>query len=270
MTQTIELDYPVLPKIRYDEENPHLLLSCLFSKGNKRYARLLGRFAKYSDNFKKISLHADPSSPHEPYWKNGWIPAIDAISIYGFIAEQKPSVYFEIGSGNSTKFARRAIRDGHLTTRIISVDPCPRAEINDLCDTVIREPVENIDKKIYASLPANSVVYIDNSHRCFQNSDVTVCFLDILPALPIGVTVGIHDIMLPYDYSESWFKRYYNEQYVLAAFLLGGGGGYKILLPCRYAYHTPEVYHKILPVFETPELKGLGDPGGAFWMSRKK
>ena len=36
----------------------------------------------------------------------------------------------EIGSGNSTKFARRAIRDHRLCTRITSIDPHPRAEID--------------------------------------------------------------------------------------------------------------------------------------------
>jgi hypothetical protein len=48
------------------------------------------------------------------------------------IASKRPKQYFEIGSGNSTKFARQAIRD-HGATRIVSIDPSPRAEIDAIC-----------------------------------------------------------------------------------------------------------------------------------------
>ena len=47
----------------------------------------------------------------------------------------------EVGSGYSTKFARRAIDDHSLRSRITSIDPAPRAEIDGLCDSVIRGPL---------------------------------------------------------------------------------------------------------------------------------
>ena len=66
-------------------------------------------------------------------------------------------------------------------------------------------------------LSAGDMVFIDNSHRAFQNSDVTVFFTEVLPALPAGVAYGIHDIFLPDDYPAGWSDRFYNEQYLLAA-----------------------------------------------------
>jgi len=54
----------------------------------------------------------------------------------------------------------------------------------------------------------------------FMNSDVTAVMLDVLPRVPAGVMVGIHDIFLPYDYVESWSDRCYHEQYRLACYLL--------------------------------------------------
>jgi len=57
---------------------------------------------------------------------------------------------------------------------------------------------------------------VDNSHRCFQNSDVTVVFLDVLPRLRSGVIIYIDDVYLPYDYPPEWSMRYYSEQYLLA------------------------------------------------------
>ena len=48
----------------------------------------------------------------------------------------------------------------------------------------------------------------------------TVFFLEVLPRLPRGVTVVVHDIFLPYDYPGHWRRKYYSEQYLLAAHLL--------------------------------------------------
>jgi len=42
-----------------------------------------------------------------------------------------PRVYFEIGLGHSIKFARHAIKLGGLQTKVISIDPDPRAEIDN-------------------------------------------------------------------------------------------------------------------------------------------
>jgi hypothetical protein len=64
-------------------------------------------------------------------------------------------------------------------------------------------------------------LFVDNSHRCLQNSDVTVAFLDVLPALPPGVLVHFHDIFLPDPYPEAWAWRAYNEQQAIAPLLHG-------------------------------------------------
>jgi len=39
-----------------------------------------------------------------------------------FIRDRRPSRYHEIGSGHSTLLAARAVRDGELETRILSVE----------------------------------------------------------------------------------------------------------------------------------------------------
>lgn len=63
--------------------------------------------------------------------------------------------------------------------------------------SIIRRPVENTDLFMFESLEAGDVVFVDNSHRSFMNSDVTVVMLDILPRLKPGVLVEFHDIFLP-------------------------------------------------------------------------
>ena len=64
-----------------------------------------------------------------------------------------------------------------------------------------------------------------------MNSDATVFFLEILPRLPGGVLVGIHDVFLPYDYPRDYADRYYSEQYLLAAHLIAGNPALEPVLP---------------------------------------
>ena len=189
------------------------------------------KFCLFKEQFCKIPFEQDSSMGIK--WNNGYIPPLDGISIYGFLADLNPRYYVEVGSGNTTLFASASIKDNNLRTKIISIDPFPRREIDELCDTVYRVPLENMDLEFFECLSNEDVLLIDNSHRAFQNSDVTVFFTEILPRLPPGIVYAIHDIYLPEDYPDgrpSTAKKWYNEQYLLCAYLLGGVGSYKVPL----------------------------------------
>src|SRR4029453_9997100 len=108
------------------------------------------------------------------------------------IASLKPNLLIEVGSGYSTRFARAAIQANSPATRLISIDPSPRAEISLLCDESIKTPLEDVNQGVFARLQSGDILFIDNSHRAFQNSDVTVFFVEILPNLPKGCVLHIH------------------------------------------------------------------------------
>jgi hypothetical protein len=82
----------------------------------------------------------------------------DDVAIYGFLRERRPARYLEIGSGNPTKFAARGRRDGELATRIRSIDPDPRAEVDALCDEIVRAPLESADISSFDELTAGDVL----------------------------------------------------------------------------------------------------------------
>lgn len=174
----------------------------------------------FSESLSRIPLTA-PDQSREPRWLNYFMTGLDGAYLYSVVRAHAPALVVEIGSGNSSKFIRRAIEDGALKTRQVSVDPCPRADINDICDTVQSSTLETTPCSVFEALAPGDVLLLDASHRAFQNSDVTVFFLEILPRLPSGVMVGVHDIFLPFDYPEEWTDRLYNEQHMLAAYLLG-------------------------------------------------
>jgi Methyltransferase domain len=264
--RTIELDYPVKPRPRYGHGRPW-------------HSRLTSMLAAHHDNYRaaiaQITAHRGPmqaidmdwiGNPQQPFWRNGWLPGLDGAALYGFTASLNPALYVEVGSGNSTKFTRRAISDHRLRTRIVSIDPMPRAECDDLCDEIIRAPFEEADLSVYARVQAGDIVFVDNSHRALQNSDATAFFLDVLPELPPGVLVGIHDITLPQDYPPEWLDRFYSEQYLLAAWLLGGGAGCEIVLPAAYVSLIPELADLVKPIWAAERFADVEWWGGAFWL----
>lgn len=262
---TIVLDCPINTKPRYPlGQTPHARINAILAENFAEYHALLNSFLQYTDWLSRIPPTGETSGS-TPYWINGFIPGLDAVAIYSMISEKRPKHYFEVGSGNSTKFARQAILDHGLSTRIISIDPSPRAEIDQICDEAIRLPLEDCDLALFERLDEGDILFVDNSHRCFMNSDVSVFFLDILPNLKRGVIVGIHDICLPYDYPTEWANRYYSEQYLLACWLLAGTGKFEVLLPSVFASVDASLAGTLENLW--PRLPpGVEKYGSSFWL----
>ena len=203
----------------------------------------------YHDKFKRIP--DTPGAPGEPFLKNMWFEGGDARAAYGIPAAKRPKRIIEIGSGNSTMFIRRAIRDFSLATQLTSIDPAPRAEIDRLCNTVVRQSVLDVDLKVFRQLEAGDILFHDGSHLTFNGTDTVRLFLEILPILQPGVMIHLHDICLPGEYVEGYDRRGYSEQYMLAAALLFSRQ-FEILLPVGYLGR-----------------QNLFDGGVSFWMRKK-
>jgi len=270
----IDLDYPINPFPRYGYgKPPHPRLYEIIKRNRKVYEEYLHLFLNYKNNFRTISHSENKNQFAEPYWENGWFFGLDSVALYSLLCLHHPQKYYEIGSGNSTKFARKAINDYNLSTKIVSFDPQPRSEINDLCDAIFRQPVEEVDLKIFDDLESGDILFVDNSHRIFTNSDVTVFFLDILPRLKPGVLVHIHDIFLPFYYPPFWQDRYYSEQYILAAYLLAESSKLEIILPNAFIYYCdPELNQIMYPLWtdlqvSEEKISGISvREGSSFWI----
>ncbi len=259
---------------RYGEGKPaHPEIAAMFGVRDAHYRAQLESFLPHRKQLRALA-EAAPADPREPFWENIWLTGMDAVALYGVIAAHKPALYFEVGSGNSTRLVRRAIADQGLRTRIVSLDPSPRADIDDLCDEVMRARLEQVDTTVFSRLESGDVLFIDNSHRVFQGGDVAVFFMEILPRLKPGVIVHIHDIFLPFDYPAVWKTRYYSEQYMLAAYLLGGARNLEVLLPIPYLEHHAVLGPHIAACWNDPVFvrafahnrKLTGYIGTSFWL----
>ncbi len=265
----IFLDYPVRPAPRYGYgKPPHPELYEMFAAEREQYRERLREFLQFREQLLRIPLR-QPRESTEPSWINKWLEGLDTLALYGMVAAHKPKLYLEVGSGYSTKVVRRAIRDQGLATKLVSIDPHPRAEIDALCDRIVRRRMEDADLSIFSGLDAGDILFVDSSHRSFMNSDVTVFFLEVLPRLKPGVLVHLHDIHLPYDYMPERAEWYYSEQYLLASSLLAGHANYRVLLPNAFVAEEAEIRGEVDGFFARKELAGVRAQGWSFWIQTR-
>lgn len=163
--------------------------------------------------------------------EQSWFPSLDAAVAYAIMRERKPRQVIEVGSGHSTRVLSRAL--GGLGG-IVAIDPAPRADIVDLPGVrIVPETVQSAPADLFAGLAPGDAVFIDSSHILMPGSDVDLLFNRVLPELPSGTLVHIHDIFLPFDYPEAWGWRAYNEQQGVVPML--AGGGYRPLFSSAWA-----------------------------------
>lgn len=175
----------------------------------------------------------------------------DAEAAYAMIKDLRPKRVVEIGSGNSTHIMRRAARDAGLDLHITCIDPAPRREIESVADVVeMRSVLELEPGPLAGRLGAGDVLFIDGSHYAFNGTDAPFLLLEVLPLLAPGVTVHVHDVMLPFEYDALFSERNYNEQYLVAGLLLGGSA-WEPLLPVYWLSRAGRMAH-----------------GTSFWMRR--
>lgn len=172
--------------------------------------------------------------PPTPRFDQDWFPGLDAILLYGLVRALAPGRIVEIGSGHSTRFAAQALADAGVDARILAIDPAPRAAVEALAPRVelLRQPIQSAGAQPFETLGAGDFLLIDSSHVLMPGSDVDILLNRVLPLLPAGVVLHIHDIFLPDPYPADWEWRGYNEQNAVAA--LVAGGGYEILSAARY------------------------------------
>lgn len=262
------VDYSYRAEIRQGAGRPpHPELNILIGAGRARYRDFITDLGDMASDFAGVPLGGDYAKP-EPFWLNAWFPALDGMALTGMLRRENPVRFLEIGSGVSTKFARRAVTTYGLRTRLTSIDPQPRNEVDALCDEVIRQPLERCDPALFQALEPGDILFLDSSHRSFQGSDVTVFFLEILPRLKPGVIVHIHDIYLPDDYISGHVWRLWNEQYLLATALLFGPQAFEILFPCWYVGRDPDLRRHAQATLCQGPLAGVDPYGASFWLRK--
>jgi hypothetical protein len=233
-------------------------LRLLFEAAEPRFRAVMDDIAALAGDLQRI---ADGGGPAR--FDQDWFPRLDAAAAYAVVRTRKPRRIVEIGSGHSTRFLAMAVRDGDLGTEIACIDPAPRADIAALGVRAIPALLRDAPPEPFAALSAGDVLFVDSSHVAMPGTDVDRLFLDLLPRLPAGILVHVHDVFLPDAYPPKWAWRGYNEQLLVAALLQGGAFG--LVFASRYvATRRPEW---LGPVARLPLQEGACE--ASLWLAKR-
>lgn len=192
----------------------------------------------------------------------------EAEVLYSLIRSRRPLTIIEIGCGHTTFLMAEAIRDEGYSPRYLCIEPYRPDYLSDLPEEVsefMDSQLQDVPLDLFSNLEAGDILFIDSSHVVAYGSDTVHEILRILPILKPGVLVHFHDIFLPYDYPTQWLNEsrfFWNEQYMLAAYLSGHSGA-KTWLPLHQLYRErPEQMERLFPGI------GQSDHGpGALWIT---
>lgn len=153
-----------------------------------------------------------------------------------------PPRVIEIGSGMSTACMLHASAlnkaDGRPESRITCIEPFPKPRFRDVATvTHIEQLCQMVPNSVFSQLQAGDLLFIDSSHAVKTGSDVIKIYLDVLPHLPAGVYVHVHDVYLPYVYPRRALLDYFGWQETPFLLALLTGNVHLSVLCCLSALH---------------------------------
>jgi hypothetical protein len=134
----------------------------------------------YSKELIELDLNSNPENIYDFKLKNGSFESGDAEFLYQFIRHFRPAKIIEIGSGNSTKLASKALNKNFLEHPLggsiaqhICIEPYEMSWLDGMNDlSVIRMKVEDLDYDWREALNPGDLLFIDFSHIIRPQGDV--------------------------------------------------------------------------------------------------
>ena len=210
--------------------------------------------------------------PRDYHAANGMLSRLDAWMLQAVLRHLRPHRIIEIGCGWSSLVTARVNRE-YFAGRIdvTCIEPYPPSFLTHGVEGISRlvtAPVESMSLDAFSALQSGDVLFIDTSHVAKTGGDVVFLYQEVLPRLPPGVVVHIHDIFLPRDYPEEWVRigRAWNEQYLVRAFL-SFNAAFEVLLAVAWLTYNAEVE---LAAAIDGYPGAFPEGGGSLWLRRAR
>lgn len=210
--------------------------------------------------------------PAVNYWYgNGSYGALDAAFLAAVFDRYRPARVIEVGSGHSSA-CMLDLHAGSVTpdhTEFTFIDP-DFSRLNKLIGakpmpwvTKLEMRVQDVPFSLFEALQPGDVLFVDSSHVGKIGSDVLFILFEVLPRLQAGVLVHFHDVFANWEYPREWFAagRYWNEQYLLRAFLMNNAA-WKIEARTAWLFEKDNAFFReYLPA-------SIETGGGALWIRK--
>lgn len=219
-------------------------------------------------------IHGDPRRSGF-HLMNGRYMAVDAHVYFAFIRRFRPRRVIEIGGGYSSLVAVSAVRantrEDDTSAELTIIEPYPEPDLVAALDgaaTLVQAKVQDVPVETFTNLDRGDILFIDSSHVLRAGGDVQFEYLEVLPRLAPGVLVHVHDVSLPRPYPKVYFEqqRYWNEQYLLQAFL-AFNRSFEVVWPgALMAERHPERVSEVFPEVAIMRQLYPDSTPTAFWM----
>lgn len=221
-------------------------------------ARIISHLPVYRSRFNDFT---DPARNEVGYsFANENFTSPDAEVLYTIIHMLRPRRVVEVGCGYSTKLVRQALLDANLHAWFVGIDPQPRTEIVSLHDEFYPQRVEELEfRQVFARLGEDDILFIDSSHEVKARNDVVDLYLRVLPKLPAGVVIHVHDVFLPYEYPREWVidNRWgFTEQYLVQS-LVSCERAFEVLWPGHFLQRVDPEFAFHFPYLDGRTAKSL-------------
>jgi hypothetical protein len=190
---------------------------------------------------------------------------IESQVLHCFVRRHAPANIVEIGSGVSTMCMLEAAglnqRDGKRVPKITCVEPFPSDSLKSRKEVeLIPQFCQQVPLTLFDRLSPGDLLFIDSTHAVKVGSDVMRIYLEIIPHLPPGIFLHIHDIYLPYAYPRDVFSMPYWWQETAMLMTLLINNPRLSVLTCLSALHYdyPRQMQKLLTDYQpAPNNEGL-------------
>jgi hypothetical protein len=217
----------------------------------------------------EVAFNGDPKPDSRYFTNNPSYGLGDGSILQALLRHFRPRRYLEVGSGWTTALAldtNERWLDGKM--RVTCIEPYPddlsRLVRPDDEVEIIVSPVQDVDIARFTELESGDFLFIDCSHVVKTGSDAHHLITRVLPVVPSGVYIHIHDMFWAFEYPRDWVDegRVWTEAYLLHAFLLFNQEFEIVLFNDWMMAKNNDFMARTAPVL-------AGGAGGALWLRRR-
>jgi hypothetical protein len=208
---------------------------------------------------------------------------VDALVLYAMLRRHRPARLVEVGSGLSSWYAAQAAARNAAEGQpmaMTAVDPFVSAATRALpnVETVAKEAQDLPVAWYLERLQPGDVLFIDSTHVVRIDGEVPYLVLEVLPALPPGVLVHVHDVHFPYNVpvlprayvSERAWPMLFTEAMLVQAWLCDNPRVELLLSTPLLRFHREDALRRLVPGYQPLDEADFDTHHGSLWLRTRE